>query len=223
MSERSPEDIAAALVRAHRAAMPQPEEMIENTPEGRQAAQKERHRPGFEDTVWFKMDIGRSQNADPRWILPLLCRRGHITRNEVGAIRIGGNETHFQVPRNIAERFAESIQRTANGDSEEDGVNIEASEAPRESARVHRTAGAKPAKPHHRGKKPNAGGFGGGVGGGGGGYKGADGGGYKGNKPGGGGGYKGNKGPRANDSRPGPVKTSGGATIKPKGHKDRTP
>ena len=35
------------------------------------------------------MDIGRSQNADPRWILPLLCRRGHITRNEVGAIRIG--------------------------------------------------------------------------------------------------------------------------------------
>jgi ATP-dependent RNA helicase DeaD len=27
---------------------------------------------------------------------------GHITRNEVGAIRIGANETHFQVPRAIA-------------------------------------------------------------------------------------------------------------------------
>ncbi|WP_454599428.1 DEAD/DEAH box helicase [Qipengyuania sp. SM2507] len=218
MNERSAEDIAAALVRAHRAAMPQPEEMIENTPEARQAAQKERHRPGFEDTVWFKMDIGRSQNADPRWILPLLCRRGHITRNEVGAIRIGGNETHFQVPRAISERFAESVLRTADGDSEEDGVRIEPSEAPRESARVHRTAGGKPAKPHHRGKKPNNsfGPKGGGGGGGGGGYKGADGGGYKGKKPGGGGGYKGNKGPRPS----GPVKTSGGATIKPKGNKD---
>jgi ATP-dependent RNA helicase DeaD len=35
------------------------------------------------------MNIGRRQNADPRWILPLLCRRGHITRNDIGAIRIG--------------------------------------------------------------------------------------------------------------------------------------
>ena len=213
MSERSPEDIAAALVRAHRAAMPQPEEMIPNTPEARQAAQKERHRPGFEDTVWFKMDIGRSQNADPRWILPLLCRRGHITRNEVGAIRIGGNETYFQVPRAIAERFADSLVRTAKDESEEDSVRIEASEAPRESARVHRTAGGKPAKPHHRGKKPNSFGPKGGGGGGSGGYKG----GPK------GGGYKGNKGPRPNDSRTGPVKTSGGATVKPKGNKDRNP
>ena len=38
------------------------------------------HRPGFEDIVWFRMDIGRRQNADPRWILPLICRRGHVTR-----------------------------------------------------------------------------------------------------------------------------------------------
>ena len=51
-----------------------------------------RYGAGFEDTVWFRMDIGRRQNADPRWILPLLCRRGHITKNEVGAIRIGANE-----------------------------------------------------------------------------------------------------------------------------------
>src|SRR5438105_8084793 len=27
----------------------------------------------------------------------LLCRRGHITKNEVGAIRIGPNETAFQI------------------------------------------------------------------------------------------------------------------------------
>src|SRR5690606_14651961 len=87
LAERSPEDIAAALVRAHRSAMPRPEEMIENTPEARRSAQHERHRAGFEDVVWFRLDIGRRQNADARWILPLLCRRGHITRNEVGAIR----------------------------------------------------------------------------------------------------------------------------------------
>src|SRR3546814_4287367 len=87
LAERPAADIAAALVRAHRAQMPQPEELIGNSPDARRAAQAERHRPGFEDTVWFRMDIGRRQNADPRWLLPLLCRRGHITKNEVGAIR----------------------------------------------------------------------------------------------------------------------------------------
>ena len=142
LAERSPEDIAAALVRAHRSAMPRPEEMIENTPEARRSAQQERHRAGFEDVVWFRLDIGRRQNADARWILPLLCRRGHITRNEVGAIRIGANETHFQVPRAIADKFNAALVRTAAegaGDGDDrDGVRIEPSDGPREAARTNR-------------------------------------------------------------------------------------
>ncbi len=145
MAERSPEDIAAALVRAHRASMPQPEELIENTPEARKAAQQDRHRPGFEDTVWFRMELGRRQNADPRWILPLLCRRGHITRNEIGAIRIGPAETFFQVPRPIADKFEDAVMRTANAEGDDDPVHIERSEGgPREQARNN-------SKPHRKG------------------------------------------------------------------------
>ncbi|MEZ0497074.1 DEAD/DEAH box helicase [Sphingomonas sp. IW22] len=129
LAERSPEDIAAALVRAHRAALPVPEELIEGTPEARRAAQAERHRPGFEDTVWFRMNVGRRQNADPRWILPLICRRGHVTKAEIGAIRIAAGETWFQVPSAIAAKFAAAVQRTAdpNGD-DESGVRIEQAE-----------------------------------------------------------------------------------------------
>lgn len=127
MAERPAEDIAAALVRAHRASMPQPEELIPNSPEARASAQADRHRPGFDDTIWFRMDIGRRQNADPRWLLPLLCRRGHITRNEVGAIRIGPNETHFQIPRAIANKFSAALARTAGQDGEEGDVRIEPS------------------------------------------------------------------------------------------------
>ncbi|MGN6376746.1 MAG: DEAD/DEAH box helicase [Sphingomonas sp.] len=149
LAERSPEDIAAALVRAHRASMPQPEEMIENTPDARRAAQQERHRAGFEDVVWFSIDIGRCQNADPRWLLPLLCRRGHITRNEVGAIRIGANETHFQVPRAIAGKFNAALARTAGEDGEE-GVRIEPSDGPREAARGNREGRPRPAAAPHR-------------------------------------------------------------------------
>jgi ATP-dependent RNA helicase DeaD len=163
LGERSPEEIAAALVRAHRAAMPEPEEMIENTPEARRTAQQERHRSGFEDTVWFRMDIGRRQNADPRWILPLLCRRGHITRNEIGAIRIAANETHFQVPRAIAGKFAAALARTARGEGDEETVRIEPVEGgPREAARDNRGThrpqhfrpGARPPNPRGRKNRP---------------------------------------------------------------------
>src|SRR3546814_892292 len=83
-----------------------------------------RHRPGFEDTVWFRMDIGRRQNADPRWLLPLLCRRGHITKNEVGAIRIGANETHLQIPRAVAGKFSAAIARNVGSEDGEEPVQI---------------------------------------------------------------------------------------------------
>ncbi|MEI9853069.1 MAG: DEAD/DEAH box helicase [Sphingomonas sp.] len=162
LAEKTPADIAAALVRMHRAAMPQPEELIEATPEARRAAQQERHRPGFDDVVWFRLDIGRRQNADPRWILPLLCRRGHITKNEIGAIRIAANETFFQVPRAIAARFADAVVRTADAEGEDaSGVRIERSEAgpheaprqPRDGPNVSRPAPPPrhKAKPFHKG------------------------------------------------------------------------
>jgi ATP-dependent RNA helicase DeaD len=154
MAQRSAEDIAAALVRAHRSALPQAEELAENTPAAREAAQQQRHRPGFEDIVWFRMDVGRRQNADPRWILPLLCRRGHITRNEIGAIRIGPNETHFQVPRAIADKFATALVRTADPEDAGD-VRIEpSSDTPRDVARQHRKSAVPGHSAGSKGKRP---------------------------------------------------------------------
>ena len=139
MEKLSPEDIAASLVLAHRAKMPTPEELIPNTPEARDKAKADRHRPGFEDVVWFKIGVGRRQNAEARWILPLLCRRGHITRNEIGAIRIGQFETWFQVPSQVAPKFAEAVARTASSEDEQDAILIEeAPEGPRVEARQNR-------------------------------------------------------------------------------------
>ena len=134
---KSPEDIAAALVRAHRSALPQAEEMIEQTPEARRGTHDDSHRPGFDDTVWFRMDIGRRQRAEARWVLPLLCRRGHITRNEIGAIRIGATESWFQVPRAVAAKFTASVARTGKaGADDESGVTIERAPAGVEPPRV---------------------------------------------------------------------------------------
>ncbi len=160
LSQRTPQEIAAMLVQAHRATMPEPEELLAASVEAQRSAHQEKHRPGFEDTVWFKMEIGRRQNADPRWVMPLICRRGHITRNEIGAIRIGQQETYFQVPRAIADKFAEAIIATAS--SEENGgyVAIAPSAEPprmaaRENARRGKPNGPAPVRPFK--PKPHAG------------------------------------------------------------------
>ncbi len=140
LARRSPEELAATLVRAHRARMPAPEEMVDQG--SSQPQRQEGPRPGFEDTVWFRMDIGRRHNADPRWLLPLLCRRGHITRNEIGAIRIAADQTLFEIPRAAAGRFVAALKRTAKDDPEGEGsVRFEPVQGtPREEARGNRRA-----------------------------------------------------------------------------------
>jgi ATP-dependent RNA helicase DeaD len=125
LAERPAEEIAAALVRAHRARLPAPEDLMGDASSQGEGARTAGHRPGFDDVLWFRMDIGKRHNADPRWILPLLCRRGHISRAEVGAIRIGPSETRFQVPRAIAGKFMAALARTAGTGGDEEMVRIE--------------------------------------------------------------------------------------------------
>ena len=63
--------------------------------ESRRPSPRERNESG--DMVWFGLNIGREKNADPRWLLPLICRVGAVTRNEIGSIRIGDTESRFQI------------------------------------------------------------------------------------------------------------------------------
>ena len=135
LSERSAEDIAVALVQAHRARLPEPEELLASegpAPRG--------PRQGFEQSQWFRMNLGRRQNADPRWILPLLCRRGHVVRGDIGAIRITANETLFEIAGPATERFLSGVQRTAAEDADVEIVPLEGK--PREEAREQRRSGA---------------------------------------------------------------------------------
>jgi ATP-dependent RNA helicase DeaD len=64
------------------------------------------------------MNLGRSNgNADPRWVLPFLCRRGHVTRQEIGRIRVMDRETQFEVAPWAANRFAAASQRPTEEDA----------------------------------------------------------------------------------------------------------
>lgn len=142
LGERSAEDIAAALVRAHRARLPEPEELLAGAPAPRERFAPGEVHPGFEDVQWFSIGVGRQQRADPRWLLPLLCRRGHITKGEVGAIRIGPSETLFQIPAAVAGRFTAAVRRTASDDPDSDGaIPIHPAAGPPQRGRPEREAG----------------------------------------------------------------------------------
>ena len=149
LAERSAEEIALALVQAHRTRLPNPEDLLPG-----EASAPQGPRAGFESSAWFRINVGRHHNADPRWLLPLLCRRGHVSRSEIGAIRIMGNESRFEVPSAIAARFLAAVRRTA---TEDDGVEIIPADggpppesAPRKSGRPTERDGKRPPPPRDK-------------------------------------------------------------------------
>jgi len=140
---RTADEIALALVRVHRAQLPAPEDLAEDTgPPPRRDARAPATREGFRhrtdrrnapqdrdrdasqaerrpsrpvkdhgrEMVWFRVDIGRERKADPRWLLPLLCRAGDVTKSEIGAIKIFDRDTRFQVAAECADRFADAAR-----------------------------------------------------------------------------------------------------------------
>ncbi|TCT04662.1 DEAD/DEAH box helicase [Aquabacter spiritensis] len=136
LAQRSPEHLAAALVRLYRDRLPAPEDVLDPG-EGRTARSRERSdapparsrdsrggaagSPGGEagaagTTVWFRMPVGRRRNADPKWLLPLICRRGDVTKQDVGSIRIFDSETVFEVAADLADEFLEKARASQGGD-----------------------------------------------------------------------------------------------------------
>ena len=54
---------------------------------------------------WFSLNVGRDQKADPKWLIPVICRLGGVTKREIGTIRIMPTETRFEVAEAFADRF----------------------------------------------------------------------------------------------------------------------
>jgi ATP-dependent RNA helicase DeaD len=111
---QNPEAVAAALIRLYRARLPAPEEIF--IPPPPVTAPPYAHRPDGAEKKWFRAGTGRKNNADPKWLIPLLCRLGNITKAEIGAIRIFDRETKFEISVPAAERFLASVQSAPNND-----------------------------------------------------------------------------------------------------------
>jgi ATP-dependent RNA helicase DeaD len=141
VEQMTPAAMAAALIHSLRTDMPSPEDILAGGQRSDRGEPGERRtdggpRPGFEGASWFRLNAGRRHNADPRWLLPLICRYGHVTRTEIGAIRIAANESYFQVSERATQGFLQALRR-AKIAPEDQGLMIELAE-PREGSSTYR-------------------------------------------------------------------------------------
>jgi ATP-dependent RNA helicase DeaD len=154
MRTLAPESIAQALVRSLRTDLPAPEDIL--GPGERAERGAESPRPGFENATWFRLNAGRRHNADPRWLLPLICRYGHVGRTEIGAIRIAANESYFQVSERASPGFIKALRRATIA-PEDQGLVIEPA-PPREQGSSYRPELAhEQPRPRKKPRRPKAG------------------------------------------------------------------
>jgi ATP-dependent RNA helicase DeaD len=147
LAERSGEEIAAALARLYRARLPAPEDIIDPGPgkdrsrydrgdrredrvmrgdDSHMGAEPRRKKAEFrqnmEGSVWFRLSVGRQKNAEARWLIPMICRRGDIGKQDIGAIKIYGTHSEVEISGEAAARFTENLKRP----DQEEAIRIEA-------------------------------------------------------------------------------------------------
>jgi ATP-dependent RNA helicase DeaD len=120
LAAHSAEDLVAALVRQQREARPAPEELTPTASArpARAPAARRHDRP----STWFTINVGRSKNADPKWLIPLLCRRGNITKSAIGKIHVLARDTRVEIANDAVETFAAALRRPDDKDRQ---VHIE--------------------------------------------------------------------------------------------------
>ena len=153
LAGRTAEEIAAALIRVHRSRLPAPEDLFDGTPapapRGPEPARKsfkprDQAAPGPDKSfptgpmAWFRMGVGRQKNADPKWLIPLICRLGHVTKKDIGAIRIFDRETKFEITMDAAPRFKASLAQLPPEE-----IRIEPAGADRPAVKSERKFGAQ--------------------------------------------------------------------------------
>ena len=161
LDRAGPQRIAAAFLRQQLAAHPVPEELLPLPAEAlqdkrpaRDRRSREKHapvrepRPDMQGGVWFTISLGRKQRADPKFLLPMICNAGGVTKRNVGAIRIDDTETRFEISADKAAGFAEQIRQPG---SLEKGIMIAPAGEPRGKPRQEKPRDEKPrdAKPKH--------------------------------------------------------------------------
>ncbi|KQQ70747.1 DEAD/DEAH box helicase [Rhizobium sp. Leaf321] len=105
--------LASAFVSLYRGKNSAPEDITEvslETRKPREGGNDSAPRPltprgDFGAAVWFSLSVGRKQRAEPRWLIPTICRAGDLTKHEIGAIKMQADETFVEIAAAHADKF----------------------------------------------------------------------------------------------------------------------
>ncbi len=104
LAQFSAEQIAAAYLQLFQSRQSAPEELSAPSAGG-----KPEPRAPFGPSVWFSVSGGRKANVETRRLLPMLCKAGNITKDDIGAIRIQFNESFVEIRESSAAGFAAAL------------------------------------------------------------------------------------------------------------------
>ena len=112
------ERVASALLRLYASRLPPPEELSEAFEPAPRDAPRDNARDNMREAsiqpsggyTQFRIGIGRRDKADPKWLIPMICRYGQVTKKHIGAIRITDGETRFEIDSGVAPAFALAVQ-----------------------------------------------------------------------------------------------------------------
>ncbi|MCX7359775.1 MAG: DEAD/DEAH box helicase [Alphaproteobacteria bacterium] len=99
------DQIAAAFARLYRKGQPAPEDLMAPPPNAQNPTRPEPRPQGFDQSAWITLTIGYAQKAEPRWLIPMLCKAGGITKRDIGTIRIEDRVTHVELNAAAVEGF----------------------------------------------------------------------------------------------------------------------
>ncbi len=106
LARHGPDQVAAAFVRLYRAGQSAPEDLADVPA---QEARAKKSFDGFKNSVWFSLSVGRADKAEPRWLLPMLCKAGAIKKRHIGAIKIQEKETFVELAAEAVDGFLEAV------------------------------------------------------------------------------------------------------------------
>ncbi|MBQ5516582.1 MAG: DEAD/DEAH box helicase [Acetobacter sp.] len=135
LTTHTPQQIAYALVDLWHTHLPLPLDVRVLTPEMTRHNRFERHtrittqrecsrRQYPMASSWFRLSIGRADKADPKWLVPTLCKIGGLRKQDIGAIRINNHHTLVEIAQEKAQNFADQAINNA------EGIKIESARPP---------------------------------------------------------------------------------------------
>ena len=97
----SPEAIASAFVRSQMAGKSAPEELSSINTAGP---------ADFSNSTWFELSIGHRDNAEPRWLVAMLCRIGNMDKSLIGDIQIHNSTTFIEIASNGVQQLITELK-----------------------------------------------------------------------------------------------------------------